>query len=384
MKALHIFTLFTTADSFFNGQFRYLVENGHHIEVACQNDDVDRFCSFNKVKFHPIDISRSISPFADIRTIISVFKLIRKEKYDAVFGHTPKGAMIAMIAAVLAGVKTRIYYRHGLIYTTAYGIKRRILKIVEQITSLFSTQIINVSKSLSRLAVEDYLNSDKKQIIIGHGTCGGIDAKQVFNPSLVSPDDTAALKRKYKIDNEDLVVGFCGRICNEKGIRELIDGFNMFRLAHPEISIKLLLVGRHDSRDPLSDNYMAIIQEDNDIISTGKIVQSELPKFYSLMDLFVFPSYREGFGMCVIEAAAMEVPAIVSRSHGCVDSIIEHKTGEYIDIDAKSVAAGITNMMDSNMRKIMGKKARTEVLQKYDHSIMWPLVLNVYNALQVK
>lgn len=104
--------------------------------------------------------------------------------------------MVAMIAAKIANVKSRIYYRHGLIYTTANGFKRCILKTVEQVTAALSTHIINVSKSLSDLAVSDHLNSAKKQQIIGAGSCGGIDTINIFNPELVPNSDIETLKNK--------------------------------------------------------------------------------------------------------------------------------------------------------------------------------------------
>ena len=96
-------------------------------------------------------------------SIARLVALINKEKFDIVVGHTPKGAMVAMIAAKLAGVKSRIYYRHGLIYTTAIGAMRWLLKTVEQCTAALATNIINVSPSLSKLAVKDRLNSPENR-----------------------------------------------------------------------------------------------------------------------------------------------------------------------------------------------------------------------------
>lgn len=381
MKALHIFTIFTTANAFFNGQFRYLTEKGHQLEFASQDADVEDFCKNNGVKFHPLNISRSISPFADIRTIFETIKLIRKNKYDVVFGHTPKGAMVAMIAAKLAGVRIRVYYRHGLIYTTATGIKRRILKLVEQTTALFASNIVNVSPSLSALAVKDHLNGTEKQTVIGDGTCGGIDALNLFNPQRINDLDRQKICKELEIEPHDFVIGFCGRVCKEKGIRELIDGFLIFKHDHPNIKTKLLLIGGYDQRDILPENYKMIIAENNDIIFVSRTPQHELPQYYSLMDVFVFPSYREGFGMCVLEAAAMQVPALVSRSHGCIDSIEERITGEYINISPEDIARGIYKLTNETLRIQLGRNARQEVLKKYDHSVIWPLVSEYYSTL---
>ena len=380
MKILNIFTISSTPKAFFDGQFNYLSNAGNEIWVAASSEEPVEFVQSNSVTYRKFDIRRSISPFADLRTIAVLRAFIHREQFDVVIGHTPKGAMVAMIAAKLAGVKTRIYYRHGLIYTTAAGLKRKIFKIVEQFTAACSTHIVNVSPSLSKLAVKDHLNSDKKQTVIGAGTCGGIDTINTFNPDIISQSEITSLKTSLGIDEHDFVVGFCGRLCKEKGIRELIDGFILFNKENP--SSKLLLVGPLDSRDILPENYKNEIENNPNIISPGQIEKSNLPLYYSLMDVFVFPSYREGFGMCVIEASAMKVPVLVSKSHGCIDSIVEGLTGEYINLSAESINNGIKNMMNEDKRPEYGENGRKWVTSNYDWTVMWPKIAAFYSSLK--
>lgn len=379
MKVLHVFTIPATAEAFFDQQFGYLSENGHRITVIADAPLDQGFCRRNNIESSTAPIARKISPVSDLKAIAALRRKIRLTDYDVVVGHTPKGAMVAMIAAKLAGVKTRVYYRHGLIYTTATGFRRALLKTVERLTALCATHIVNVSPSLSELAVKDHLNPEEKQTVIGVGTCGGIDTVSTFNPDLVSISEKSALKPSLGINENDFVVGFCGRICKEKGIRELIDGFKLFRQTHT--SSKLLLVGSFDTRDILPEEYKNEIERNPDIISTGQIEKSKLPLYYSLMDVFVFPSYREGFGMCVIEASAMEVPVLVSRSHGCIDSIREHQTGEYIDLSSGDIANGLEFMLDNRRRAEYGKNGRQWVVENFDHQVMWPLIKDYYISL---
>lgn len=377
MKVLHVFTIIGTPKAFFDGQFRYLSAKGQEIHVVSDSPEDLEFSRRNSVKYYQVPIVRKFNPFTDLSSIKNLIKLIRKEKYDIVVGHTPKGAMVSMIAAKIARVNTRIYYRHGLIYTTAKGFKRIILKTVEQFTAAFSTHIVNVSFSLSKLAINDHLNSDRKQNVIGSGTCGGIDTAALFNPEFIHESESKILKASLGISKDDFVVGFCGRVCKEKGIRELIDGFNRFMLNNPKS--KLLLIGPFDNRDILPDKYKIEIESNPNIISTGKIDKSRLPLYYSLMDVFVFPSYREGFGMCVIEASAMKIPILVSRSHGCVDSIREHQTGEYVDISDIGILRGLEKMKNGKFRKLLGEEGRKFVVDNFENKIMWPKILNMYN-----
>lgn len=382
MKLIHVFSIFGTAESFFDGQFKYLTDKGYEIVVVSSDaPNTDAFCKRNSVRFVPLNIPRSVSPMAIAKAVKSICSLIRKENADAVFGHTPVGALCAMIAARLCGVKNRVYYRHGLIYTTMKGLKHTIFKAEEKFVASLATSVINVSHSLSRLAVADGLNKAEKQYVIGHGTCGGIDAQNIFNPLLVNPDNLAKLKEKFELNDADVIFGFCGRICNDKGIPELVDAFEMFQKRHSDVKVKLLFIGRFDTRDGISKEKKLQIESNKDIVISGHIDKAEIPYYYSMLDVFVFPSHREGFGMCVVEASAMEKPILDSRAHGCVDAIVEHETGEYIDLSAEGICKGMEQMLDADLRGKLGMNGRKRVLEWYDFKVMWPLVGDLYKKI---
>ena len=382
MKLIHVFSIFGTAESFFDGQFKYLTDQGYEIVVVSSDaPNTDAFCKRNGVRFVPLNIPRSVSPMAIVKAVKSICSLIRKEKADAVFGHTPVGALCAMIAARLCGVKNRVYYRHGLIYTTMKGLKHTIFKAEEKFVASLATSVINVSHSLSKLAVADGLNEAEKQYVIGHGTCGGIDAQNIFNPSLVDADKLLFIKKKLGFNDADIVFGFCGRICNDKGIPELVDAFELFQKLHSNIKAKLLFIGRFDTRDGISEEKKQQIESNSEIVISGHIDKVEIPYYYSMLDVFVFPSHREGFGMCVVEASAMEKPILDSRAHGCVDAIVEHETGEYIDLSADGICKGMELMLDEELREKLGKSGRKRVLEWYDFQVMWPLVSDLYKKI---
>ena len=382
MKLIHVFSIFGTAESFFDGQFKYLTDQGYEIVVVSSDaPNTDAFCKRNGVRFVPLNIPRSVSPMAIVKAVKSICSLIRKEKADAVFGHTPVGALCAMIAARLCGVKNRVYYRHGLIYTTMKGLKHTIFKAEEKFVASLAISVINVSHSLSKLAVADGLNEAEKQYVIGHGTCGGIDAQNIFNPSLVDADKLLFIKKKLGFNDADIVFGFCGRICNDKGIPELVDAFELFQKLHSNIKAKLLFIGRFDTRDGISEGKKQQIESNSDIVISGHIDKVEIPYYYSMLDVFVFPSHREGFGMCVVEASAMEKPILDSRAHGCVDAIVEHETGEYIDLSADGICKGMELMLDEELRGKLGKSGRKRVLEWYDFKVMWPLVSDLYKKI---
>ena len=245
---------------------------------------------------------------------------------------------------------------------------------------MMATDIVNVSPSIGKIAVEERLNGDDKQCCIGAGTCGGIDAGTRFNPELIDAGLKDKISETLDISPQDRVIGFCGRICREKGIEELIDGFGLLKNRREGESLKLLLVGPYDERDVLSEPARKRIESDPSIVMTG-YVKENLQYYYSLMDVFVLPSYREGFGMSVIEASSMEVPVIVSKVHGCVDSIVEGMTGEFVDISAEAICDRLDGFLSDPDVARYGKAGRKDVLAKYDHHVIWPEILSFYRTL---
>ena len=379
MKQIHVFTVFMTPEAFFDGQYKYLSEHGSEIVlVSSDAPNARAFAERNGIRFVPVEMPRALSPGAILKAIKRLRSIIKREKPDAVFGHTPVGALCAMIAAKWCGVKHRIYYRHGVIYTTMKGAKYQLFRWEEKFVASLATAVVNVSHSLSRLAVKDKLNAESKQYVIGHGTCGGIDAINIFNPALLDVDRLSSIKETLGIDKADIVFGFCGRICNDKGVPELIDAFQLFRQKHGDIKAKLMLIGSMDIRDGLAENYANKIHDDPDIVLPGRIEKKVLPYYYAVLDVFVFPSHREGFGMCAIEASAMEIPLLVSKVHGCEDTIVEHVTGEYVALNAEGICRGMENMLNPDTRHRLGKNGRENILQCYDFRVMWPLVEKLY------
>lgn len=382
MKQIHIFTIFSTPQSFFDGQFKYLSEQGEDILlISSDHPEAKSFAERNHIRFVPIEMPRAMAPKLIINAINDICDIIKREQPDAVFGHTPVGALCAMIAAKRCGVRNRIYYRHGVIYTTMKGGMYQIFRLEEKFVASLSTAVVNVSHSLSKLAVKDKLNPAKKNNVIGHGTCGGIDALNIFNPSLLDYNTLNSKRTALKFNDADIVYGFCGRICNDKGIPEFVDAFELFQSKHPDINAKLLFIGRFDDRDGVSEAKKQQIELNKDIVVSGHIDKCDIPYYYRLLDVFVFPSHREGFGMVAIEASAMEKPLLVSHAHGVEDTIVEHETGEYIDLTAEGICKGMELMCDENARIFYGKNGRKRVLEWYDFRVMWPQISELYKKI---
>ena len=378
-KILHVFSIIDTAEAFFDGQFKYLHDHGFEVHMICSpSERIAAFAKKNYTQYAEVEISRSIKPLTDLKSVLKICRYIRQNRIGTVVGHTPKGALLTMISGTLTRVPNRIYYRHGLIYTTKTGASRIMLKGIEYLISRLSTKIIDVSPSVAKLCIDANLNTASKQQLIGKGSCGGIDTISQYNPLLVNTGEQQVLRTRLHIDQDSLVIGFAGRLCRDKGINELVQAFKILESSYPAKNITLLLVGDHDQRDHLEPDIIDEIESNPKIIKTRWISSTAMNVYYSLMDVFVFPSYREGFGMSVIEASSMGIPVLVSQSHGCVDTIVPDVTGKYIKISPDDIVQKIAYFFDEDNRLEYGRNGRNWVSTNFDRTVLWPATLKIY------
>jgi glycosyltransferase involved in cell wall biosynthesis len=359
-------------------QITYMESNGYQIHIACSHGDkLENYRNKWNFNFYDVAISRSFSPINDLISIFKIYRYIKKNNIDIVVGHTPKGAFISMIAAFFSKTKKRIYIRHGLVFETAIGLKRKILIFVEKITSNFSSIVICVSKSVFNISLQEKLDDPIKLKILNKGTCNGIDVFTKFNFELLNIEKRNILIGRYNINNTDIIVGFVGRLSKDKGISELIQAWKILKLNNR--NIKLMLCGPIDERDPISSDLYNNILNDESIIYCGEIEDTKL--YYSIFSFFILPSYREGFPTVVLEASAMKLAVITTKKTGCIDSIIENQTGIFTEIKAQSISDSIQYYINNpEIAKNHGENGRKFVLDNFQQEIIWKEILHSYQS----
>lgn len=372
-NVLHVVNIYFVLPFFIGDQFKYFRSKGYNMNVACSSSPyLENYAIENGFDYIETPINRSISIKEDFLSIYRLCKYIRKKNIDIIVGHTPKGGLLGMIAGWICRVPKRIYFRHGLVYETSSGLKRTILKTVDRIASLCATKIICVSPSVLQRSIEDHLAPEAKQFILGKGTCNGIDVLHKFNPQLLSKEKIQDLRKEYGITHNDFVIGYSGRLVHDKGIEELVRAFDMLEDAD---NCKLLLVGMFEERDALPDGIKARILNDSKIIYTG-FVNGGMEYYYSLMDLYVLPSYREGFPTGALEAQAMNLPVLTTTVTGCKDSIVDGVTGLFITHDPKDIVDKINRIR--YMKPIDGNTGRKWVYENFRSQLIWDEIEKLY------
>ncbi|MCH4829050.1 glycosyltransferase family 4 protein [Flavobacterium columnare] len=372
-RVLHVVTVSFVINHFFGKQFLYLNhKNGNEYFLACSPSDEFKELS-ETLSYIPISLNmtRTIDPLMDLFAIFKLFCYIKKYKIDVVVGHTPKGGMIAMIASFFAGVENRIYFRHGIFYETSFGVKKLLLKSIDRLTGSLAVKVVCVSNDVKCKSEIDKLNDTKKNIILGRGTCNGVDTKKRFNKQNISVDLIEELRCKYFILEDDIVIGYVGRIVKDKGIEDLIEAWRIIITKYK--NVKLLLVGPFEDKDSVSSKCKKIIEEEESIIYTGFVSDSE--NYFALMDIFILPTYREGFPTVTLEASSMQIPVISSKATGCKESLIENVTGIFCENDANDIAKKMEYYIINPVeRKQAGIDGRKFVSKNFDHSIIWELL----------
>ena len=318
------------------------------------------------IKLVNINFSREINIISDLLSLVQLAYLFLIKKYDAVHSITPKAGLLAMIASFLTFTSVRVHCFTGQVWSTKSGLSRLFLKLIDKIIGNLSTQNIVDSKSqYDFLVKENVLNKDKA-LVFGSGSVSGVDLLK-FKPNTKVK---SSLRKKLKISPSSFVFVFLGRLNSDKGIHDLINAFILTDLK----SAYLLLVGPDEEN--ISSKFKG---NQSNIIFSG--ATSSPQDFLAASDVLCLPSYREGFGNVVIEAAATGVPSIVSNIYGLSDAIVLNKTGlahEPHDVQE------ITKLMKSlfNNRKLvmdLGKAAKKRAISEFDSKILvkhWKIFYN--------
>ena len=311
-KIIRAATIGMSLNIFCKGLLKELVEDGYDVmALSTPDEDLKELGEREGVKTIGVDMERHVSPWKDFISLVRLIKVLRKEKPDMVHSMTPKAGLLCMMAAWWTNVPLRVHTFTGLVWPTSEGLLRQILILTDKLTCACATHIIpegeGVKNDLERCITK------KPMKVLGFGNVKGIDLNYWKRERIKQPNS-----------GDSLTFVFVGRIVRDKGLNELVSAFVRLRDLYPKV--KLILVGPYEENlDPIMPKTKNLIDECEAIESVGS--QKDVRPFYEMGDVFVFPSYREGFPNVVIEAGAMDLPSIVTDINGSREIIEEGKNG---------------------------------------------------------
>lgn len=379
MKLVYIATDPLTAFALMDGQLGYMRTRGFEVTVITSPGTLlERAARREGVRAIAVPMSREISPFADIGSLLRLVRVLRVLKPDIVNAGTPKAGLLGVLAARLCGVRVVVYLLRGLRFEGARGLKRLVLAATEHAAGGVADRVFVNSESLRARYVALGCASGEKTWVPGHGSSNGVDVER-FTPSVETRDWATNERRRLGIPDDAFVVGFVGRFVRDKGLTELLQAFREAAISEPRL--RLLLIGDHDASDPLPEESRSALERDERIVRTGFI--DEPARYYALMNLFAFPSYREGFPNAPLEAAAAGLPVAALRATGTVDALVDGETGTLLDRgDTTGLAQAILRYARSNeLCRRHGRAGRERVNRLFRREVVWAAIEAEYRRL---
>lgn len=352
---------------------------GHEVTVVSSPFiDNDEGAPLSGIRHIPLPIARTISPWRDLRTLLKLIFLLRAGKYDVVHSTTPKAGLLSAIAARLVGVPIRLHTFTGQAWAERRGPVRWIAKACDWLVVRLNTRCYADSFSQRDYIAAEGIAPRDRIVVLGKGSLAGVDVQRFHRGRRV---DGLELRVRLGIPAEALVIGFVGRVTRDKGISELVEAF----VSLPEredVAVHLVVVGPQESkRDPLPQSTLTSLQNHPRIHLVGYVAEPE--DYMAVFDLFCLPSYREGFGNVVIEAAAMGIPTVGTRIVGLCDAIVDGVTGLLVPPrDTAALGAALFHLLeDEALRLRLGTAAERRALDFFDAEQVNALLIQEYAHL---
>jgi glycosyltransferase involved in cell wall biosynthesis len=378
-SVVHICTIGLVPKLFLIEHLRGMIKEGLSVVlICCDDDEAQDVVRATGVRFIPVTIRQEAAPLSGIVNLVRLWWVLWRLRPEIVDAHGSKAGLVGILASWLARIEIRIYHNHGLAMLSSKGIKRAFFRVVEKISCRLATHVIFVSGSNMTDAVEAGVCRVDKATLLGPGTIAGIDINK-FDPERNAARG-ADLRNRAGIPENAWLCGFVGRIVPHKGVETILEAW---KLLPSEIRARayLCMFGALGTRPMYALVERAVAQPDLHIRYMG--FSEDLPAWYSTMTLLVQPSWHEGWGYNVLEAACSGVPTVGTRISATIDAVVDGETGVLVPVkDPKAMADAIAVLLtDSDLRRRYGRSARLRTLAEFSQDKICALLLDEYRRL---
>lgn len=373
LKIIRTSTVSTSLNTFCRGTLRRLAQTYDVVAVSTPDDELHEMAQREGVRVVGVTMRRPISPLHDLRSLLRLIRVFRRERPDMVHSITPKAGLLSMIAAWVCRVPVRLHTFTGLVFPTAAGLKQKILILTDRITCACATHIVPEGEGVKN-DLQQYGITRKSLRVLGYGNVRGVDMQHYSR----TPEVMAAAQPIMRSGVFTFV--FVGRVVRDKGINELVQAFT--RLNAQEPATRLILVGRfEDDLDPVLPQTRQTIEQNEAIESVGS--QADVRPWLAASDALVFPSYREGFPNVVLEAGAMGLPSIVTDINGSREIVVEGKNGVIVPPrDADALYAAMMRFVQQPRQVAqMAANAREMIASRFEKSFVEQCLFDYYKEI---
>ena len=206
MKIIRITTVPISLDLLLTDQMKFMKSKGIDVTmISNSGEQVDRLIKQQECPHIEVNLTRQITPIADLKALAHLIKIFKTHQPDIVHTHTPKAGLLGMIAAKFCSVPLRLHTIAGLPLMTATGLKKRILFQTEKITYWGAHKVLPNSKSLRSYMLQNRMIKEEKLAMIGKGSTNGIDIER-FSLSKITDKEKESIKEKINYTDSDFVI----------------------------------------------------------------------------------------------------------------------------------------------------------------------------------
>jgi glycosyltransferase involved in cell wall biosynthesis len=375
VKLARVSTVSFFIDTQLHDQIKMTIASGADVSVIASEPALNR--PIDDCKYFSIDIPRQIHPAKDMIALIKLYRLFRDQQFDIVHSTTPKAGLLCALAGIFAAIPIRVHTFTGQPWVALSGTKRILSKLADKCIGIFNTACYADSVSQKEFLVSKKIIKPSKISVVGRGSLAGVDVQR-FNPREYSEVERSMIRQSLQIPVNSIVLLFVGRIVRDKGVIELVKAFKDTFANDP--NVYLLFVGPQElSLSDLGVDMDAALN--NRIKFTGYTDTPE--RYMSVSKMLCIPSYREGFGTVVIEAAAMGMPAIGSNIYGLSDSIIHGETGLLVKPKhSVELAKALHKLVyDTELCCQLGQSAQRRALEFFSSTVINQKIIREYEFL---
>ncbi|MEW6004524.1 MAG: glycosyltransferase family 4 protein [Stygiobacter sp.] len=292
--------------------------------------------------------------YFNLNSFIQIKKIIQKEKFDLIHSHSSKDLWFVVPVLKIINSKIPIHFTKHV----ASGISKK------DFLHNWLYSRINKVYAISKMIEQNLLvttSIKKEKIVLLHN---GIDTEK-FNPDLY---ERKIFREEIKIGDDEILIGMIGRISQGKGHEEFL--LCAEKLLNKYSNLKFVIVGHPSINE---DGYYKRILEFAErinqkerIIFTG--LRKDTPNILAGIDIYVFPSHDESFGLTLVEAMSMKKPNVCTRASGVLEIAIEDETSLLFNKgDVDDLSEKISTLIKSKeLRMKLGENSRRRVLENFD------------------
>lgn len=370
-KIIRVTTVPMSLKAFCDGMLKELSEKYEVVAVSSPGEDLDFVGEREGVRTIAVPMERHISLWKDMKSLVKMIGVFRRERPYMVHSMTPKAGLVCMMAAWLTRVPVRVHTFTGLVWPTSTGLKRKILMMTDWVLCACATHVIPEGQGV----LNDLRNggiTKKPMKVLGYGNVKGVDL-EYYNRERFG---------EVKREDDRFTFIFVGRIVGDKGINELVEAFTRFHDKY--YNTKLVLVGPYENHlDPVSELTQQRIAANNAIEVVGPKFGDDLIREYIKSDCHILPSYREGFPNTPMEAGALGLPNIVTDINGAREIVINEENGLVVPSkDAKALYDAMERVLtDDDLREKIKKNARPMIASRFERNFVRKCLYDFYEEI---